>query len=212
MAHCVERPAAGPFCLHVAEGVDAAAGQELAILDERGLLNDRLIAVHAVGVRARDVDHFRRSGAALAWCPTSNDFLFGRTASRKLLDSGCDLLLGSDSRLTGAGDLLDELRAARSCNAVDDERLAAAVGATCARRLRVAEPSLEPGSRADLILLARPLMEARSSDVALTVVNGITRVAREDVARQLGRIAGQGSTMRVGGVERWANEQGRMNR
>jgi cytosine/adenosine deaminase-related metal-dependent hydrolase len=212
MAQCLERPAAGPFSLHVAEGVDGAAGQELAILDERGLLNEELIPVHAVGVRAGDVDRFRRSGAALAWCPTSNDFLFGRTASPMLLDSGCDLLLGSDSRLTGAGDLLDELRAARSCKAVDDERLAAAVGPTCARRLGVAEPSLEPGSRADLILLARPLMEARSSDVALTVVNGVARVARGDIARQLGPIARHGATMRVGGVERWTNEQGRMNR
>jgi cytosine/adenosine deaminase-related metal-dependent hydrolase len=212
MAQCVEPPSVGPFCLHVAEGVDAAAGQELAILDERGLLNEGLIAVHAVGVRAGDVDRFRRSGAALAWCPTSNDFLFGHTASPKLLDSGCDLLLGSDSRLTGAGDLLDELHAARSYNAVDDERLAAAVGTTCARRLGLAEPSLEPGSRADLILLARPLMEARSSDVALTIVNGFARVARTDIARQLGPMAGQGATMRVGRVERWTNEQGRMNR
>jgi cytosine/adenosine deaminase-related metal-dependent hydrolase len=212
MSGDLQAPAAGPFCLHVAEGVDAEAGQELPILDERGLLNKRLIAVHAVGVRAGDLDRFRRSGAALAWCPTSNDFLFGRTASTELLDSGCDLLLGSDSRLTGAGDLLDEVHAARSCNIVDDQRLADGVGVTCARRMGLAEPSLEPGSKADLILLAQPLMDARSSDVALTIVDGVPRVARGDVARQLGPLAKHGGPMRLGRVVRWTNEQGRMNR
>jgi cytosine/adenosine deaminase-related metal-dependent hydrolase len=207
MSERVDPPAAGPFCLHVAEGVDDVAAGELDALDRRGLLNQWLIAVHGVGIYRDGIAQFRRSGAALVWCPTSNQFLFGRTASKALLGSGCDLLLGSDSRLTAAGDLLDEMQAARALGLVEDERLEDGVGRTAARRLGLAEPSLEPGSRADLIILRKPLTQARRDDVTLTMVGGVPRVASADLARQLGPLAQTGATMRIGRVARWTNQQ-----
>lgn len=207
-----EAPATGPYCLHLAEGVDSIAAGEVPMLEQRGLLSDRLIAVHVVGIDPGDIERFQRSGAALAWCPTSNDFLFGRSADGKLLDGARDVLLGSDSRLSGEGDLLDELQAARASRLVDDERLIDAVGRTSARRLGLSEPSLEPGSRADLILLDRPLIEARTRNVALTMVGGIVRVARADVARRLGPLADRGTRARAGSAERWINQENRQGR
>lgn len=204
----VQPPANGPFSLHVAEGVDDIAACEVDELHRRGLLNSRLLAVHAVAVDDGATELFARSGAALVWCPTSNHFLFGRTTSPELLESACDVLLGSDSRLTGKGDLLDELRAARSLRILDDDRLADSVGATCARRLGIGEPSLEPGNKADLILLGAPLTQARSGDVALVVVDGVPRVARPNVAARLGAIAEDGKVMRIGTTVRWTNQQG----
>ena len=196
-------PRLGPLCVHVAEGVDDGAAGEIEKLDGRGLLNEQLIAVHGVGIDRDGIDRFRRAGAALVWCPTSNRFLFGRTASGDLLADGIDLLLGSDSRLSGDGDLLDELRAARACGLIAESRLADAVGATAAKRLGLAAPSLEPGNAADLILLRRPLLEAQADDVLLTMVGGVVRVASEDLASQLGAAAEGGRRMRVGAVERW---------
>jgi cytosine/adenosine deaminase-related metal-dependent hydrolase len=210
MATNIQPPPGEPFCLHLAEGIDAAAAREVEILDERGLLNDRLIAVHGVAVDGSAIDKFCRSGAALVWCPTSNEFLFGRTASPQLLDGGCDVILGSDSRLTGRGDLLDELRAARAYRILDDARLADAVGRTCARRLGIEEPLLEPGTKADLILIERPLAEATSNDVALTMVDGVPRVAKRDMALRLGKLAERGSAMRVGRRVRWTYQQERI--
>jgi cytosine/adenosine deaminase-related metal-dependent hydrolase len=207
-AERIEAPAAGPLCLHVAEGVDEIAAGELDTVEERGLLNQSLIAVHGIGIDGSGIERFRRAGAALVWCPTSNEFLFGRTASQSLLDSGCDVLLGSDSRLTGAGDLLDEIRAARANGSIGDERLEDAVGNTAARRLGLSNPSLEPGSKADIILVDAPITRARSDDVALTVVGGVPRVARTDIARQLGSLAERGSRMRVARVDRWTYQQG----
>ncbi len=160
----------GAFCLHLAEGVDARAAGEVRELAELGLLGPALIAVHGVGLDADAVARFRSSGAALVWCPTSNRFLFGRTAPQALLAEGIDVLLGSDSRLTGDGDLLDEIRCARALGALDDARLGAAVGAVAARRLGLPEPSLEAGSDADLIVVRRPVLEARAEDVLLVLV------------------------------------------
>jgi cytosine/adenosine deaminase-related metal-dependent hydrolase len=201
----VEGPATSAFCIHVAEGVDDIAASEVPALDHRGLLNSNLVAVHGVGIDRCGIAQFRRAGAALVWCPTSNHFLFGRSAPEALLDGGTDVLLGSDSRLTAAGDLLDELAAARSSCLVDDERLADSVGRTATRRLGLPAPSLEPGSRADLILLDRPLMEARAKDVALTVVAGIPRVARTELARHFGPLAERGTKLRLGSLVRWTN-------
>jgi cytosine/adenosine deaminase-related metal-dependent hydrolase len=198
-----------PLCLHVAEGVDEIAAGELPELDRRGLLDRSLVAVHGVGIDPDGIERFRQSDAALVWCPTSNHFLFRRSAPNALLESDCDLLLGSDSLLTGAGDLLDEIRAARDLRVAGGERLKESVGRTSARRLGQPEPSLDPGSRADLILIQKPLSEARADDVALTVVDGVPRVASPDVARSFGAAAEHGTKMRVGGVVRWANQRGK---
>jgi cytosine/adenosine deaminase-related metal-dependent hydrolase len=201
----VEAPGGGPLCVHVAEGVDDESAGEIAELDRRGLLDRRLIAVHAVGLDAAGIARFRQAGAALVWCPTSNRFLFGRTAPADLLRDGVDVLIGSDSLLTGDGDLLDELRAARKCGLISGTRLADAVGSVAARRLGLTEPSLEPGSAADLILVRRPLLEARAEDVVMTMVAGVPRIASEDVARHFGGAFKRGTRIRVGRTTRWTN-------
>jgi len=193
----------GPFCLHVAEGVDAVAAGEVDLLAEKGLLGPDLIAVHCVGVPEASVTALRGSGAAVVWCPSSNLFLFGRTAPALLLEEGPDVLLGSDSLLTGAGDLLDELRCARGLGLVDDDRLAGAVGAVAARRFGLPAPSCEAGAPADLILLRKPLLEAAAADVALVLVGGEVRVAEPELVPSLGRFAQGGRLRTVGGVERW---------
>ena len=195
----------GPFCLHLAEGVDDEAAEEVRRLAGRGQLTDDLIAVHGVGMDADGIARFRRSGAALVWCPTSNLFLFGRTAPPDLLSEGVDVLLGSDSRLTGAGNLLDELRCARTFGALSDSRLEAAVGATAARCFGIAAPVLRPGAAADLVVLSKPLLEARTEDVMLVLVGGAPHVARPDLGRLLEPVAGRGEEMRIGSIIRWTN-------
>ncbi len=192
-----------PFSLHLAEGVGPQAAEEVRALAARGLLSAGLIAVHAVGVDAAGAAQLRASGAAVVWCPSSNLYLFGRTAPAELLAEGVDVLLGSDSLLTGEGDLLDELRCARAQGLLSDRRLEDAVGALAARRLGLAEPSLEPGAAADLVVLSRPLLEARAQDVALVMVAGVPRVARPDLAPELDRAVAGARTLQIGSVVRW---------
>ncbi|HEX9631658.1 MAG TPA: amidohydrolase family protein [Gemmatimonadales bacterium] len=172
-----------PLCMHVAEGVNRQAADEVRLLAERGLLDRRLIAVHVVGVDEEGTRRLAGAGAAIVWCPTSNLFLFGRTAPADLFASGMDVLLGTDSLLTGAGTLLDELVAARRMGRLDNRRLIEAVGPTAARRLGVPVPSLAPGVAADLVHLRRPLPDAQPGDVSLVLVAGRPRLADESFAR-----------------------------
>ena len=201
-----------PYALHVAEGTDDAAAEEVSIIDRAGLLDRNLLAVHAVGPGEQGADRLRASGAALVWCPSSNHFLFGRTAPKALFGETTDVLLGSDSLLTGTGNLLDELRFARGIGHLDDRRLEESIGAVAADRLGLARPSLEPGARADFVLMTAPLLEARAHDVRLVVAEGAPRVAAGDVARQLDGQGAAGKRMTVARVTRWVSGTNSINR
>jgi cytosine/adenosine deaminase-related metal-dependent hydrolase len=173
---CASPPPDVPLVLHLAEGVGAAAADEVREAQSLGILGAGLVAVHCVGVDDDGARRLRRCGAAVTWCPTSNRFLYGRGPSRSLLRSGVDVLLGTDSLLSGDGTLLDELAAASADGHLDPTALLEAVGATAARRLGLPPPSLRPGSDADLVLFRRPPLGATARDVALVVVAGRPRL------------------------------------
>jgi cytosine/adenosine deaminase-related metal-dependent hydrolase len=170
-----------PLTIHVAEGTNGAAADEVRTLHRAGLLDSSLFAVHVVGVDDDGVDRLHAAGAAVVWCPTSNLYLFGRTAPPRLLACG-DVLLGTDALLTSAGTMLDELRVARALGCVDDDRLRAAVGSSAARRLGLGPFTLEAGGAADLLLLRRPLLAASALDVALVIVAGVPRFSAAEFA------------------------------
>ena len=195
-----------PFAIHLAEGVSSAAADEVRALDAHGLVTADLLAVHAVGVDARGIQRLRAVGAAVVWCPSSNRFLFGRTLPAELLAPGIDVLLGSDSLLTADGSLLRELRVARDLGLLSHARLTDAVGATPARRLRIAPPSLAAGARADVVVLRRPLLEATEEDVALVIAGGTLRVADPVLVPALGALAEGGKIETADGVARWISD------
>ncbi len=192
-------PARAPLCIHLAEGTNGRAAHEVAELARRGLLDERLLAIHCVGVDDVGLARLCAAKAALIWCPTSNAFLFGKTAPRALLQSGIDILLGTDALLTGNGTLLDELHAARTLGWLDDDTLLAAVSRTAARRLGLPAPSLEAGAPADVILLRKPLLEAQPADVALVLVGGQPVLADAAIAGFFDTPVEQ---MQVGGVRK----------
>jgi hypothetical protein len=133
-------PADAPFMVHLAEGIDADAGGELPRLEALGCLKPNTVIVHGVAIDRDGWRRMARAGAGLVWCPSSNTFLFGRTANvRDLLDLNGHapaVALGTDSRVTGSRDLLDELRAAREAADVSAEELFAMVTTRAAALLR----------------------------------------------------------------------------
>lgn len=191
-----------PLCIHLAEGTTEEVAGEVRVLERMGLLDGRLLAVHGVGVDGDGVRRMRAAGSALVWCPTSNAFLFGRTAPRELLESGVDVLLGSDSLLTGEGTLLDELRAARRHGSLDDGRLLDAVGSVAARRLGLPTPTLSAGGPADLVHIARPVLDAGAEDVRLVVVAGVPRLGEVRFAGLFEAAGVPVERLEVGGAER----------
>ena len=146
-------PTDWPFILHLGEGVDRKSQREIFELDELGALDSSTILVHGVALGRRGLRLTKEKGAALIWCPSSNLFLLGRTLNGALR-SGIPLALGSDSAISGAGDLLDEMRVAR--NFAADSAIYSMVTDGAARILRLPAGfgAIAPGGPADLIAIA----------------------------------------------------------
>lgn len=196
---CRSTPAGAPFFVHLGEGLDAAAYGELSQLEALGCLMPNTVLVHGVAIDAEGWRRVARAGAGLVWCPASNAFLFSQTAAvRHVLDTSreCDrgvggrVALGTDSRLTGSRDLLDELRVARSSADVTDAELLDMVTTQAAALLREADAGrLALGAPADFVVIppladdaAAALAETTRRDVMLVAVGGRPLVAAPELA------------------------------
>jgi cytosine/adenosine deaminase-related metal-dependent hydrolase len=177
-----------PWIIHLAEGTDAPAAAELDTLQRAGCLGPRTVAVHAVGLDDQGRRRLLAAGAAAVWCPTSNLRILGSTLDPRQWPDG-RLAIGTDSRLTGARDLLDELRAASAASGRGAAALVRHVTVDAARILRLDHAgSLDPGAPADLVVLRlhgdpwRSLLEADRADLRAVALGGRPVIAGPDLS------------------------------
>ena len=181
-----------PWIIHLAEGTDDVAGAELARLAALGCLAPNTVLVHGVGLRRSDVERVIECGAAVVWCPASNLAMLGRTlepwAIRRLFTAR-RLTLGSDSRLTGSRDLLEELRVASSHSDLSANELVQLVTGAASRILRMPEcGGSRLGQRADFVIVRaridahRALFEAGRSEIRVVVRGGVPVIADVEFA------------------------------
>jgi len=183
-------PSDRPWMIHLAEGTDATARAELAQLDAMGCLAPNSVLVHGVGLRERDIDRVIERGAAVIWCPTSNRNLLGRTLDPRRLQAAGRLALGSDSRLSGARDLLEELRVVVDMGALDEREALALATVDAARILRLPQRGhLAAGAQADLLVVvdrggdaARSVVGIERGQIRAVVRDGVPRIADPDFA------------------------------
>lgn len=183
-------PADRPWLIHLAEGTDATAQAELAQLDAMGCLAANSVLIHGVGLRERDIDRVIAKSAAVVWCPTSNRNLLGRTLDPRRLCAAGRLALGTDSRLTGARDLLDEMRGILARGELGARQLLALATTDAARLLRLREGgNLAAGMPADMVIVrdaggdaCRNLVGIERSRIRAVVRNGVPRIADPDFA------------------------------
>ena len=182
-------PSDWPWMIHAAEGTDEHARRELETLDRLGCLSANTVLIHGVAFCKAAADRVIDAGAGLVWCPSSNHFLFEATADVRAFDDADRLALGSDSRLSGDGDLLDELKAAHATRQLSAEGLWRTVGTGAARMLRLKDAGkLAPGGPADLIVMRSlapcpfdTLVSASRTDVRLTMIDGMPAIGEPEL-------------------------------
>jgi cytosine/adenosine deaminase-related metal-dependent hydrolase len=142
-----------PFLIHAAEGTDANAAAEIRELDEASVLSSRTVLIHGVGVDCDALKVLLRRRASLVWCPSSNLFLLSKTLRPEVLHSAVPIGLGTDSALTGQGDLACELKAARIAGQLSAQDLYPMVTTHAARilRLKSGEGEIRDNGLADLL-------------------------------------------------------------
>ena len=183
-------PTDRPWLIHLAEGTDATAQSELVQLEQLGCLAANSVLIHGVGLRERDIDRVIASGAAVVWCPSSNHALLGKSLDPRRLCAAGRLALGSDSRLSGARDLLEEMRGIAARRELNPRQLLGLVTTQAARILRLpAGGSLASGAPADLVIVEDRggdercgLVGIERSQIRAVARNGVPRIADPDFA------------------------------
>lgn len=158
-------PKTRPFVFHAGEAANGAGRREMETLANMGMFASNSVMVHAVGLNRESLTLARARGCSLVWCPSSNLFTLGKTLPRYVLESGLPIALGTDSALTAAGDMIDELRIARRVSGLSEQKLYGMVTEVAARVLRLShgEGTIQPGGVADLLLFRdRGLTPART--------------------------------------------------
>ena len=182
-------------------------------LDEAGMLDQRTVLVLCLALNSEGVGLLNRRDASLVWCPSSNRFLFGRTREREEVISVCHLLLGSDSPLTAAGNLLDEVRIAHDEVGIPSGQIYRMLfqHAPSTFRLRDGEGTIRPDATADLIAVrdrglspAETLANLTANDIELVVVRGRVQVASEAIMSTLSPDDSSGlQPLQIGSDLRW---------
>jgi 5-methylthioadenosine/S-adenosylhomocysteine deaminase len=145
----------------VAQSIEATGKRPLQRLDDLGLLNASLLAVHAVHVTPEEIERLAAAGAGVAHCPTSNlKLACGIAPARALMDAGVTVGLGTDG--AASNNLLDVLaemrlaallaRVSAGGNTIAAEQALRMATLDAARALRRDHEigSIEPGKLADL--------------------------------------------------------------
>jgi cytosine/adenosine deaminase-related metal-dependent hydrolase/ubiquinone/menaquinone biosynthesis C-methylase UbiE len=202
-----------PFILHAAEGIDEGSAEEIFELDRIHALDHRTVLVHGLACTPESISLINRRLTALILCPTSNQFLFHRSPSLAFIRSLDTAILGSDSPLTAAGDLLDEISFAREQIGVDANSIYAMVTNRPAEvlRLRRGEGGIKPGSLADLLVVrdsglspAETLAHLSSDQIELVILGGRIQLAGASLIERLPAVLRQGlQPFQVDGRPRW---------
>jgi cytosine/adenosine deaminase-related metal-dependent hydrolase len=139
------------------------ARSSIEYLERIGVLGPRLLAVHAIQVNRHDIELLRKSHTAVAHCPRSNYRMqVGTMPLHRLLAAGIRVGLGTDSLASVPSlSLWDEMRFAYEIHRDGDiTPLAllylATMGGASALGMEKEIGSLEPGKRADLVVLSLP--------------------------------------------------------
>jgi cytosine/adenosine deaminase-related metal-dependent hydrolase len=206
-------PKDSPFILHACEGVDDAARAELWELDRLGLLDSRAVLVHGLAIDSAGAALMNARQASLIVCPSSNHFLFGTLPDMAVLSRIGRAALGSDSPLTAAGDLLDEIRFAIDLCAISPESAYRMVTTAPAGilKLRNCEGTITEGGVADLVAIrdagadpADRLQSLSIYDIELVMIGGRVQLASGALFDRLPASEQQGlERLSIGEVHRW---------
>jgi len=206
-------PPARAFIVHACEGVDERSRGEVWELDRLGVLDPATVLVHGLALEPEGVELVKQRRASLIVCPSSNQFLFLKLPDIPLLREIRLLALGSDSPLTAAGDLLDEIRFCISSCGIMPRDVYRMVTTDAARVLKLdhVEGSIDQSGVGDVIAVRDTGLEAAEilpslaiSDVELVMIGGRVQLISDGLRDRLPASMLHGlEPMAVGGMLRW---------
>jgi 5-methylthioadenosine/S-adenosylhomocysteine deaminase len=180
------------------------------ILDETGLLGERLTMNHAVWLTADDIARMRDRGVSTTHNPMSNFKLAsGLSPVKRLLAAGVNVALGSDGPATGdSADFMQSLRFAALVHKLDADKAAPAPSAEVVLHMASAAGARSMGNAPHCGRLA----VGAAADLTLVNANNVAFVPLNHAARQLAYSAGADAVHSVLVAGETVYSQGRFTR
>ena len=183
-----------PYVIHIGEGINSGSTEEINELIRWNLFNRKLIGIHGIAMTEEQSKKF----AALIWCPDSNLFLFDKTADIRSLKNNTEILFGTDSTLTAAGNIFENLRTARKMNYLSDEELFHSVTETAADAWGLIDYGrISKGYKADVVValkksedLYQSFYDTNPEDILLILKDGKIILFDESLKADLNNIFG----------------------
>ncbi|HKQ79627.1 MAG TPA: amidohydrolase family protein [Blastocatellia bacterium] len=202
------------YFYHLSEGIGDTTRKQYLDLKEADLLEDSLLAIHALDLEEEDFQKLQVEGCKVVWSPMSNCLLYGQTVdAKRLAESSVPFALGCDWSPSGSKNLLEELKVAWLMVQADGAELTfrdlcAAVTCQAANIVGWGEALgvIKNGKLADLVVIAgvdgdpyEKLVRATEREVALVIINGHARYGDKDIIAEFGFPATQLEAITVGG-------------
>jgi len=178
-----------PFITHLCEGFDEESMHSIEALEKMNILDNHCLFVHCIAFSDEDINKVAKAGASVSWCGFSNMFMFNVTAKiRKMLNTGVNVTIGTDSSATGSANLLAEIKYDRELyQKLYGEDLPAkkifemiTINAAKAFWMQDRIGSLEEGKLGDILVLKAKnddpyenLVNASMKDIELLILAGV---------------------------------------
>jgi cytosine/adenosine deaminase-related metal-dependent hydrolase len=179
-----------PVAIHIGEGTDIPANQEIDKLLKGNLLKRPLVGIHGVAMNNEQAKALK----ALVWCPESNHFLLNSTAPINCLKKHVSILFGTDSTLTGSWNLWEHIRRARETHYMTDEELLHTLTSNAAKTWMLECGEIAPHKFADLVIAKNKvtgtdgIFSLNPEDILMVVHKGEISLFDEEVYKQLKNI------------------------
>jgi 5-methylthioadenosine/S-adenosylhomocysteine deaminase len=176
-----------PFVTHISEGFDPETRNDIKTLDRKGGLGDHSVLVHGLSFSDDDIKLIKNKGASVVWCADSNLFMYNKTTNiKKLLDTGVNVCIGTDSPMSGGENILYEFKIEKNFykkeyhEELKDEQLVkmATINAAHAFKLKK-NGQIKNGYLADFTIFSKKdknpyssVVSANLRDVMMVVING----------------------------------------
>ncbi|MBN2460202.1 MAG: amidohydrolase family protein [Candidatus Cloacimonetes bacterium] len=171
-----------PFILHLAEGTNEKARSAFGIFERLNLLKPNSLIIHGIALVPPEIKKCAQVGTSICCCPESNLFLIGRTIDiPACMEYGVNLVLGTDSTMSGSFNLLAELKIFhREYPQIAARDIYRFITENAARALMLPEPYGRLSETTSELLLLEPkdddpfqnLLQVEIPDIALLVHKG----------------------------------------
>lgn len=206
-----------PFILHIGEGTAKEIREELETLSRMGALEKNTVLVNACHLEEPELQLVAQKGAAIVWLPGSSERIFGRQPDiNKILELGIPLTIGTDSSITGSGNILNELRLAaehieKTCSdKLEAQDLLSMVTIDAARIFGIekSKGSISAGKSADFLIFKgneetdpfSSLLDLNPESFSMVVHKGDMIIGNDEFRRMSAIDFSQYSEIKINGV------------